>query len=451
MKQNSLFKTEYNKANSIDIKSDLDIYDECYFSYLDILKEKEVEVTSKVYSDCKCVSSVNFSAYYDKCDKCEGKGKISLNGNDVTCNHCKGEGKIVKEVCPLCDGEGKVIKKGKVLVKLDRNLKDNDIITVKGKGKISKEVKGDLFIKVIIHDRDCFEIKNKDVYDRRMVDFSKDDINKGASKPIETIRGVVKVSSKGEEEKEVVKLEGEGINGGDFYVCLNNELAKIKGKDVYKNVIVNRDMLGFYIDKNELNSDKKCLSVYYYKKIDENNYDYIDLKEANNFKIVKLKEKGLEGKNGGVSGDLYLRVYFDDEFACNKDRLYHKPIKLNKYEIIEGKKIVEFNKDKITLTFPKNLEKQCEIEVKDYGFMIDKNEFDYAIFLVNPFEYDCYNVSVKVNKKDKVVYLKNYKKYFGEIVSFNYNNGLKVEINKKKYNFIVNDENGNKVLVNIIK
>ena len=70
MKKLSLFEKEYNKANMINVKSDLDVYDECFFSLLDILKEKEVEIYSKVYVDCKCIDSVNFNSYYDKCDKC---------------------------------------------------------------------------------------------------------------------------------------------------------------------------------------------------------------------------------------------------------------------------------------------------------------------------------------------------------------------------------------------
>jgi len=450
MSKLSLFKSEYNKANMIDIKSDLDIYDECSFSYLDILKEKEVDIISKVYKDCKCTSSVNFNTYYNKCDKCEGKGKIILNSNEVVCNHCKGTGKVIKEVCPLCDGEGKVIKEGKVLVKLNKELKDNDIITIKNKGKESNDVKGDLFIKVIISDKECFKIINNDVYDKRMIEFSKEDLNKGVSKEVETIKGKVSVKSKGEEEREVVKLVGEGISGGDYYVCLSNELTPLKGKDVYKNVIVNKEMLGFYIDKKELNSDKKCLSVYYYRKINDDRVIYIDLKEANNFKIVKLKEKGLKGKNGGVNGDLYLRVYFDDEFVNVNDELYHKPINLNKYEVSDGKKVIEFNKDKINLSFPKNLGEVAEVKVDDYGFMLDKNVFGNAYFVVNPFEYEVYKVSVRVNKKNKVIYLKDYKRYFNEEVKFNYSDGLKIVLNRKSDKVIVNDE-GNKVIVNVIR
>lgn len=451
MSKLSLFKNEYNKANMIDIKSNLDIYDECCFSYLDILKEKEVEIVSKVYSDCKCVSSVNFNTYYNKCDKCYGKGKIFLNGNEVTCNHCKGKGRLIKEVCPLCDGEGNIIKKGEILVKLDRNLKDNDIITVKGKGKVSNDVKGDLFIKVIIDDKECFEVLCKDVYDRRIVEFTKEDINKGIRKKVETIKGFVEIKSNGELEKEIVKLDKEGIDGGDFYICLSNELTPIKGKDVYKNIVINKEMLGFYVSKVELSGDRRCLDVCYYRKLNDNNMEYIDLKEANNFKIVKLKEKGLIGKNGGARGDLYLRVYFDDEFTCVNDVLYHKPLRLNRFEVSEGKKIVEFGKDRITLNFAKNLTNLSEVKVKDYGFMVDKNEFDNVNFIVNPFEYEIYKVSVKVNKKDKVIYLKDYKKYFNEEVEFNYREGLKVILNKKNNRVMVNDDEGNKVVVSVVR
>lgn len=452
MKKNSLFKTEYDKANSINMKGDLDIYDECSFSLLDILKEKEVEVLCKQYKDCKCVSSVNFNTYYSKCDKCEGSGKLSLNGNEVLCNHCKGMGRIIKEKCPLCEGEGKVIKRGKVLVKLNKSLKEEDIVTIEGKGKVSDDIKGDLFIKVKIEDKGCFEIKNNDVYDKRMIDFSKEDLNKNINKQVETIKGFVSVKSRGEEEKEIVKLVGEGIDGGDYYICLNNELTPLKGEDIYKNIIVSKDNLGFYIDKGELTLDKKCLTAYYYKKIDELNFEYIDLKEANNFKIVKLKEKGLKGKNGGLNGDLYLRVYFDDEFGEINDVLYHKDIKLSKYEVNDGKKVVEFNKEKVTLSFPKNISDEYEVAVKDLGFMVDKNEFDDARFMVNPNEFEVYRVSVRVNKKDKVICLKDYKEYFYEEVKVNYKEGLKVTLSNKKDNcIVVRDIEGNKVIVRVIR
>lgn len=451
MEKVSLFKTEYDKANGIDIKSELDIYDECNFSLLDILKEKEVEVFCKQYKDCKCVSSANFSTYYTKCDKCEGKGKLVLNGNDIICNHCKGTGKIVKEKCPLCGGVGKIIKKEKILVKLNKTLKEEDIVTIVGKGKEGNDVKGDLFVKVKVEDKECFEIKGNDVYDKRMVGFSKEDLNKKVSKKVETVNGFVNVKSKGEEENEVVKLLGEGIDGGDYYVCLNNELTPLRGEDVYKNVIVNKNALGFYIDRNELINDKKCLMIHYYKRLNELNYEYIDLKEANNFKIVKLKGMGLEGKNGGLSGDLYLRVYFDDEFGMIKDALYRKSVKLGKYEISDGKKVVEFGKEKVTLSFPKNINDEYEVSVKDLGFMINKSVFGDLKVIVNPNEFEVYRVSVRVNKKDKVICLKDYKKYFYEEVRANCSDGLKVFLNKKDSSVVARDLDGNKIIIKIIR
>lgn len=449
MKKDNLFIEIYNNENFINIKKDLDLYDECSFSYLDILKEKEVEVLSKVVNSCKCFESVNFNTYYDLCDKCRGTGKLSINGNEVVCNHCKGEKKVIKNLCPLCNGEGKIIRRGKVKVKLSKSLKDNDVITVKGAGKESNGLKGDLFIKVKVNDIGCFEIKGNDVYDRRIIEFSKEEIGKGVSKNVETVKGYIKVRSSGEEVNEVVKIDNNGIDDGDFYVCLKNELIAIKGKDVYKNVIINRNMLGFYINKDELDTDKKCLSVYYFKKVNDDNYEYIELEDVNNFKIVKLKEKGLKGKFKGVNGDLYLRVYFDDEFKVIDDKLYSLPIKLTKYEVSEGKKIIEFNKNKISLTFNKNLNEERDIEVNDYGFMLDKNNFDSVIFNVNPFGYEIFKVCVRVSKKDRVIYLKDYKKYFYEEVKL-YNEGLKVNLSKKRENIVIDSE-GNKVIVRVIK
>lgn len=449
MKKNNVFVENYNCENNLNVKEILDIYDECSFSYLDILKGKEVEVTSKIEKECKCTESVNFNIYYERCTKCNGLGYLVINGNKVICNHCKGEKRIVKNACPLCEGKGKIISKGKVKVQLNSNLKEGDIVSVKGKGKISSEVKGDLFIKVKINDLDHFDVVNDDVYDKRIIKFSKEEMSKGICKNVETIKGIQKIKSNGEENLEVIKLENQGLNNGDFYVCIENELIPLKGKDVYKNVVINKEMLGFYLSKDELASDLKCLTTYYYKKINDLNYVYIRLEEPNNFKIIKLKGKGLNGKFGGENGDLYLRVYFEENFKCINDVLYSKPIKLTKYEVGDGKKIVEFDKNKISLSFEKNLQEEKEIEIKEYGFMLSKSEFDKAIFRVNPFNYDIYKVSVKVNKKDKTIYLKDYKKYFYEEVN-TFDEGLKVNLNKSK-ECVAFDEEGNKVIVRIIR
>ena len=449
MGKNNLFIENYNKENGINIKSNLDIHDECSFSYLDILKEKEVEVISKVVSTCKCCESVNFNTYYDKCEKCNGLGKLFINGNEVVCNHCHGKKKIVKNICPLCAGEGEIIKEGKVKVKLNKTLKNGDVVTVKNKGKESNGIQGDLFIKVIVSDLDCFDIKGNDVYDKRIIAFSKEEISKGVSKTVETVKGSVKVKSNGELINEIVKIDNQGIDEGDYYICLKNERVEIKGDDVYKNVVINKKMLGFYLDREEFASDKKVLTVHYFKKVNSSNFEYIELDDVNNFKVVKLKEKGIEGKYGGLNGDLYLRVYFDDEFKVVDDRLYSYPIKLTKYEINEGKKILEFNKAKVILNFNKNLKEEQIVEVKDMGLMTDKSNFEGVNFIVNPFAYEIYKVSVKASKKDKVIYLKDYKKYFYEEVKL-YNEGLKVNLNKKNESELIDDE-GNKVIVRVIR
>ena len=449
MKKENLFVSTYNKENYINIKEDLNIYDECLFSYLDILKEKEVEVLSKVETNCKCCESVNFNTYYEVCDKCEGKGLLMVNGNEIICNHCHGKKKIVKNKCPLCEGSGRVIKQGLVKAKLNRSLIDGSVLVLEGKGKKENNISGDLHIRVRINDLDNFYVNENDVYDRRMIDFSKDDIAKGTLKSIETITGFYKVKSSGEVTNEVVKIDNQGLNGGDFYVCLNNELVPIKGKDVYKNIIINKDMLGFYLSEDELKSDRKCLNVYYFKNINDTGYQYIELEDVHNFKIVKLKNKGLNGKYGGDRGDLYLRVYFDDFFKVVEDKLYSIPIKLTKYEINEGKKILEFNKTKINLNFDKNINEEKQVIVKEYGFMLGKDVFDQVIFNINPFNYNVYRVSVKANRKDKIIYLKDYKRFFYEKVSL-FNDGLKVIVHNKKDN-IVFDCEGNKVIVRIVR
>ena len=80
--------------------------------------------------------------------------------------------------------------------------------------------------------------------------------------------------------------------------------------------------------------------------------------------------------------------------------------------------------------------------------MLDKNNFDSVIFRVSPFFNNVYRVSVRVNKKDKFIYLKDYRKYFYEEVKL-FNDGLKVNLSKKK-DVIVTDNEGNKVIVRVL-
>lgn len=446
----NLFIENYNKENRINVEGALDIYDECNFSYLDILKGKEVVVNSKVACDCKCSESVNFNVYYDKCDKCEGKGSLILNGNEVVCNHCHGSRKIVKNECPICKGSGKIVKRGNVKVSLNKDLHDGDIICLNGQGKESNGVKGNLYIKVNIKDKEYFIIKGHDVYDRRIISFSKEDISRGKIKRIETVKGYADIKSKGEEINEVLELQGEGIEDGSYYVCLENDLVEVKGKDAYKNIVVNKDFLNFYLNNEEIEDlKKKCLKVNYFKKVTDDNYTYVELDEVNDFKIVKLKKKGLKGKHGGDNGDLYLRIYFDDEFKNIDDKLYSFPIRLTKGEVSDGKKILEYNKTKIILNFEKNLKEEKLVEVKEQGFMSGVTTFDSVNFRVNPFSYEVYRVSVRADKKDKFIYLKDYKKYFYEEVNL-YNEGLKVILNKNK-EIETMDKEGNKVIVRVIR
>ena len=60
---------------------------------------------------------------------------------------------------------------------------------------------------------------------------------------------------------------------------------------------------------------------------------------------------------------------------------------------------------------------------------------------------EIYKVSVDVKKKDRVIYLKDYKKYFYEKVKINYNEGLKVVLGKNS-EVIVND-GSSKIIVRI--
>ena len=61
-----------------------------------------------------CKSSTNLPEYFKECDKCNGKGTITLNKRVMTCNKCKGEKLIRVKHCYLCDNNSKVLMDSKI-------------------------------------------------------------------------------------------------------------------------------------------------------------------------------------------------------------------------------------------------------------------------------------------------------------------------------------------------
>ena len=431
---NSLFNLIYNRANNIK-EDNLDIECTASVSFLDAFKCKRVKVKVDVQTKCECLSNEYIDSFYEECDKCSGNGKVVLNGFDVICNRCDGRGKLLKIVCPLCNGKMYVLHKEDMFINLN---KEEDVI-VKGKGLTINGKTGDLCIHIDVYDKDAYVIEGKDVYCKKIIDFKKNEFDK--SKDVETCVDVSKIKLSEIKYLNVIKLNGKGIDGGDFYQPVRCEVKGEKGKDVYKNVILTSKCESFYIHREEIYSSDAFMRVYEYKPLNDDNYEVIHVDNCNSYSTIKLECKGMKGKNNGENGDLYLQVFVGDYSVINGD-VYLNKCELSKNELSTGKKSIVVNGTKINVAYDKKSTSNYFQDMGNYGALLGKDKKS-KLFIRIPVGSETYNITV--NKKTG--YVKDYKKFFNEdvkVYSSNHNLEEYICINGET---VVYDNDGNKVNV----
>ena len=221
----SFFVNQYNKAN-LEESTPKTFYVEAKVSYLDVWNHNKVKIVTKDYIDCKCKDSNYAHDYFASCDKCNGKGEYYLNKHLVTCNKCKGEKVVRIHDCYLCNNEGKRLDYSTIEVTLDN---DKEIV-YHGNNY-------DLVIALDVYDKNDYQVEGNDVYYLKGVNYSKEDYKNKTGKKIKTCIDETLCKSNFQTEKEIVCLEGKGIDGGNFYFAFINEVEEEK-KEEKINVII---------------------------------------------------------------------------------------------------------------------------------------------------------------------------------------------------------------------
>jgi len=322
----SIMEKEYNNAN-FKGKSVPVFFSDIRVSYIDVLANREVEVKGKDYKECLCKSSTHLSEYFKECEKCKGKGVISLNGREVTCNECDGNKQIRVRDCYLCHNKSKLLLDSLVKVNLKDTYKDGDEIILD-----SKDYK--LCLKLDIYDKDDYFIENDNVYYLRLINYSLLDYKEKKNVVINTIKGKEFVKSEFKCKKEIVCLKNKGIRDGNFYFTFNNELNNEK-IITYANVII--DESG-YVSLDSLINDSYSVAKEYIP-LSYKDYVFIDkddkVIETSEYEIHlnRLSSKEFKEDNKGIVYDLYL----------------------SKEDMDSDKKSIEINGEKINLSYKKNL------------------------------------------------------------------------------------------------
>lgn len=381
----SIIEKEYNSINFKE-KSIPVFSSEVKVSILDILGENKVEVIGKDYKDCMCKSSTNAPEYFKECDKCNGKGIITLNKRVMTCNKCKGEKLIRVKHCYLCDNNSKVLMDSKIEIELKNSYKHLDKIELD-----NEEYK--LVLTLNVYDKDDYYIKGNDVYYLRGINYSINDHKEKKSVVINTVKGKEFVKSEFKCKKEIVCLSNKGINDGDFYITFLNEV-KEELKTTYTNVIIGKSG---YVKKEELIKNVS-LSAKDYIDLDSEDYIYIDngVDEiiCDNY-LVKLNK---------LSKDNYFIL--NGDIACN--------INLDKDDLNTDRKVINLDEEKLTISYKKNLKEVEKVEAYTKLVLDKQGKKSKMIICVNPYFENVYKIRIKNNKN--VVYVEDYKYYDNTLV-----------------------------------
>lgn len=178
------------------------------------------------------------------CQHCHGNGVIQhreQRGNMMTiqniqCPHCQGQGKIVINKCSKCNGTG--FTQEYATYKLDISninpeLEEGNYVLDMTGGHESRDHDGPCgkLIGRLTTDLKQYKVINNDVYER--VDIPYYDVLLGVDKKIKlpndkTITVKIPENSK---DDAMVKSSGNGLNGGNYFLCINTTYPKMSKDD----------------------------------------------------------------------------------------------------------------------------------------------------------------------------------------------------------------------------
>ena len=376
----SILMKEYNKANIVNKEFET-LYQDIDVSFLDILNGNEIDVVVKIYDNCVCKDSTHLSEFFNVCDKCKGTGIINLNGHELVCNECKGEKYLRINNCYLCNNKGKILKDSEIKLVMSKSYKSGDIITLD-----YQTYKIELKLNVV--DKDNYLIKGNDVYLLKAIKYSKQDYSNKNSKLIKTVVDYSKVKSEFKIKNEIVKLEGKGLNGGDFYFSFENEI-EIEKKTIYTNILLN-------------------------------DTGYVKISDLVNEKIVCARNSIALNYNDYVFVDENVDKYENDEYVINFNKFdvenfefidneYYYVVDLDKEDLDADKKNILINGEKVNLSIKKNAKEISYLYLENKGFVNKLGKKEGIKVKVNPYFENIYKISIKKNKN--IVYVDDYK-YF---------------------------------------
>ena len=179
------------------------------------------------------------------CPHCHGNGVIEhrqVQGNmtfvnQVQCNYCNGTGKIVTNACSKCNGTG-FTKEDKVfrlnIDDLKASMQSGDYVLDNHGGHESKHSSGrngQLLGRIIINTANYKVDTQNNVFEQVEIPYY--DMLLGVDKDVTLPNGkkITVTIPKESRDNNVIKSPKNGINGGDYYLCVKAKFPSLEKND----------------------------------------------------------------------------------------------------------------------------------------------------------------------------------------------------------------------------
>lgn len=172
------------------------------------------------------------------CPVCHGTGFSTITqrrGNMIfqqsgPCERCNGEGMVVSDVCPTCNGAKFKTEDETINVKFPKGVDDGRVFLYQGKGSESPDKTGPNgdFVVIASHnyDKARYEVRGKDILEVKNIPWY--DALLGSRIDMVLATGKTRKVQLEEctESGEAIKLIGDGIDGGNYYIFPRVEYPK---------------------------------------------------------------------------------------------------------------------------------------------------------------------------------------------------------------------------------
>ena len=118
-----------------------------------------------------------------------------------------------------------------------------------------------------------------------------------------------------------------------------------------------------------------------------------------NGQVIKIKEKGAPGSNGGPAGDLYITIHIknDTAFKRHGNDLYQN-VEVDLYTAILGGEIqVDTFDGKVKLQIKPETKNESKVKLKGKGFPVYKKEGEFGDMIIT------YHIKMPTNLSEKEI------------------------------------------------